>query len=648
MALVDYMGDAPGFMSYRRQPTKNMTAIPQRQVPAQKEFKQEDYDIKAEGLPGDKQVVYNQQKSFNDGLKSLYNQYGGEMDWVTSDPRYKELVKSQAYAVYSADAAVHNEENVKARKTKLNDENSGHHGSDLELVRNQDGTMSPKIGGLESGYLNKEQFVQHVSENPNYKEMPDGSLGIGYVDFDESVGSGKAFHEMLDGVYKGGALGVTRNARSLSETENTKVTEGMNFAVNHFVKHGRDYSANFDQLQDATDYLLRYGMNESQETFLWQSFFKDAQKGREFNMPKLDENGKVVTKDGQMVMDKIYPTDADLNDPAKKKVLFNVYVQDRIIDYSKKFKTSSSERDDQERFGYQNFDPGTGQPIVNQQLPWWANVQSGQGPAGEGFKKKETYPTSSTSAYSPSLSGNPEKLEGDVIVYNRSNTSSQYMDQAEKSLIGNTLGEISDGGHFFVGKHRQPLGGLKDVTISKVKDIRQVPSGKMVKDPKTGKMVPGTTWAARVFIAADDDSDLFDNLEYWDGADGSIKPIATEGFFGTDYNDEQAQHMGYIVEMDRSIAESDKLIINGDEGSSLGGGSLLGGGSGKVKGIWADIPVSGYTMAGFDQAGRPESQKWRSEKIQVGASQKAHAIHNAQNQRSQYGQSSGAVWVPKK
>ena len=89
MALVNYMGDAPGFMSYSREPRLDVTNIPQRAKPVQSTAKQEDFDFDAKGNPGDKQFVYDQQKEFNSKVQSLYSKYGGEMAWVQSDPEYK-------------------------------------------------------------------------------------------------------------------------------------------------------------------------------------------------------------------------------------------------------------------------------------------------------------------------------------------------------------------------------------------------------------------------------------------------------------------------------------------------------------------------------------------------------------------------------
>lgn len=644
MALVNYMGDAPGFMSYRRQPSKDMTGIPQRQAPTQKEFKQEDLgDLKVKGNPGDRQFVYNQQKEFNNGLEQLYNQYGGEMDWVTADPKYKELVEANQFAVYSMDAAEQNEITTKDREKALNDKNSGHHATDIELVQDQDGSYVPKQGTIKDGkFMTKKDYVQYLIEEPQVKQMPDGSFGVGYVDIDNGIGSETDFNAFLDNIFVDGKVGLTRGASTVSTTQNQQITEGLDYAVNFFKKQGSDVATNYQQLEDGVNYLVKYGMNDQQEYFLWQSFYKDAAQGQEFKMPKVDENGEIVLdKNRQMVTEKVYATDEDLADPAKRKVMFNLYAQDRILDYSQKFKTKNEQYERQTRQGYRNFDPNTGQPIVDQTLPWWANVQSGQGPAGKGFVKDEDYPTSAAEQYNGQLSANPQKFTGKPVVYNKSNISETHFNQAAKSVEGNTIGDLSSDGYIFVGKHRQPAGALKNMTVSDLQDIRQVPTGRMVKDPASGKMVPETTWAARVMVVADDDSDVFDKINYWEAGSGKIAPIATENWLGVDYNDAVADGRKFIFEESRKDAELRRHVVNGDEGTGY-----FDAGDSYVKGIVVDIPIDGYVMAGWDQKELGVTHAIGSEKIQVNASQKGAAQAHQNMQTKNYGQTTGAVFQP--
>ena len=56
MALVDYMGDAPGFTSYRRRPMMDATRIPQRAQVQAPQYQPKEFDMDLEANPGDKKA----------------------------------------------------------------------------------------------------------------------------------------------------------------------------------------------------------------------------------------------------------------------------------------------------------------------------------------------------------------------------------------------------------------------------------------------------------------------------------------------------------------------------------------------------------------------------------------------------------------
>lgn len=598
MALVNYMGDAPGFLSYRRAPQKNLTGIPQRTAPAgqQKEFKQEEFDFDAKGNPGDRQFVYDQQKEFNQGLESLYNQYGGEMDWVVSDPKYKQIVNQSRWAIYDKDAAEQNEVTSKDREKALNDQNSGHSASDIEMVRQPDGSFLPRYGSLgQGGFASKEEVLQQVITEPQITQREDGTVGVQYVDFDNGVGSEKEFNAFADKIFTDGNIGVTRGAGTMSQTQNQQVTEGMDYAVNFFSKNGYDNSSNYKQIQDGVDYLLAYGMNDNQEYFLWNSFYKDVAKQKAFKMPKTDEEGNILKgKNGKAMMEDVYVKDEDLVDPSKRKVLFNMYVQDRILDYSQKFKQKSTESEHQVRRGTKNIDPNTGLPIEDQSMRRWESVVSGAGPAGEGFSKTETYPNSWTG-------GKLVGKEHDLRVYDNSNFTPGIA-QANKALKGKSLGDIDNTGFVMIGKKWQEVNStIKNMQLSDVQSVREVPA-------KNGK---GTQWVARVLVVADND-ETFGGAKYWNAETNKVEDM----FSGTAYQDIEgyAQDQGFGGYMPKSDVKNKGYKINGDSEET----SMFDVDDDEVAYMYIDVPVDNQ-MLSWDQFDVGESRESEGEQIEIGA-----------------------------
>lgn len=609
MALVNYMGDAPGFMSYRRQPSKDMTGIPQRATPAQKEFKQEDFEFDAKGNPGDKQFVYDQQKEFNSGLQSLFNEYGGEMDWVVSDPRYQQLTAQSRWAIYDKDAAEQNEVTSRDREKDLNTPNSGHSGNDIEMIRQPDGSYVPRYGAVKKGgFASKEEVLQQVIQEPQLYQREDGSVGVQYVDFDNGVGSEKDFNEFVTNILVDGHVGMTRGAGSLSQTQNQEVTEGMNYAVDVFTKNGYDNSSNYQQIEDGVNYLLSYGMSDQQEYYLWNSFYKDVAKQKSFKMPKTDENGEILKdKNGKAVMQDIYVSDEDINDLAKRKVLFNIYAQDRIMSYSKKFKEKSTSTTRESKYDYKNIDPRTGQVIEDPNLRRWESVVMGYGPAGEGFTKTESYPVFK--------GGKLVGKEHDLVVYDASNFA-PGMEQAKQHLVGKTIGSVDNTGFVQVGKKWQSIPeAYKGFQISDVQSVRQVPA-------KSGK---GVEWVARVLVVSDDDQE-WKGFKVWNPESGKTEDAFGSYWGGVDFANQYAEQQGYAGYMSRSDANNKGYKISGDRA-----GDLFDSETNEVSFMYIDVPITN-SMIQLDQYGVGEKREAEGESIEIGANVKG--VTNATNKNT--------------
>lgn len=595
MALVNYMGDAPGFMSYSREPRLDVTNIPQRAKPVQSTAKQEDFDFDAKGNPGDKQFVYDQQKEFNSKVQSLYSKYGGEMAWVQSDPEYKKAIQDTRWAIYDRDAAEQNEIEAVDRDANLRNKESGQHDNDIELTMDETGDLVPKYGSIKTGYATKGDFLHKVISEPQLTERQDGSVGIESVRFDTGTGKQKDFTDFMTTILTDGHIGMNRNAGSLSTSQSQDVKSGLDFATSFAQEKGWDNSDNIQQINDATDYLLKYGFNDSEEYYLKQAFYKNAKDQREFKMPKLDEKGNIV-KDakGKAIIEKVFATDADLADPNKRKMLFNYYVQDQVIDFAEKFKQKSREASASTSTTTRNIDPNTGQVIEDPSLRRWESVVQGFGPAGPGFVKTETYPGTI-------VGGKLVGKEHDLVVYDASNFA-PGIEQAKQAIIGKSLGDIDNSGVVNIGKKWQSLHpSLKGMQISDVQSVRQVPS-------KTGK---GVDWVARVLVVADND-ETFKATKYWDPEEGKAKDMFTGTIFQdiSDYADEH-KFGGYMLKSD---VKNKGYKINGDSEET----SWRDMADDEVSYMWVDVPVDNQ-MLGWDQYGVGETRKAEGEDIEIGA-----------------------------
>lgn len=602
MALVDFMGDAPAFMSYRRQPSLDLTNLPERKAPVKPEYQSEDFKFDVKGNPGDKQFVYDQQQSYNSELKNLYNQYGGEMDWVVTDPKYKQIANQNRWAVYDQQVAEQNKVDTDNRLNDFRSKESGQKQTDIELEFDPaTGLARPKLGNTKSGFGTKGDYTNYVISTPQAKEREDGTVGLEKVNFDLGTGSFDDFHSTMNKMFTDG-LGLNKQGGYSSNQQKQAVTEGLDFAVESYTKQGGSNLSNYAQLNDAVDYLMKYGFNDNENYYLWNSFYQDVQSGKSFKMPKMDEKGE-IKKDakGNVEYDQVYLDDASINDDAALKTAFNIYVHNRIVDYSEKFRRKETEQFSESSSSTKNFDPRTGQPIVDETMPRWASVVANEGPAGPEFSKTETYP------------GKDGKTkEHQVIVYNQSNFGTG-IEQANKDLMNKTIGSISWTGDAFIGKAYQKLDpAIAGMKISKVGSVRQVPN-------PDGK---GVIWVARTLVVADDDSD-FGDTKFWNPRTNKKENISGATWGIWDWNSQDAEGTS-IVTIPRADAEKAGYFINGDEGYGWSDA-----GDHDVKGIWIDVPINENKMLSWDEYNVGESARKGSEQIQVGAASMSHDQYRA-------------------
>lgn len=479
MALVNYMGDAPGFMSYRRKPNANFTNIPQRTAPQQPQFQGPEFDMDLEANPGDKQALYDRHASTTGKIRELYNKYGGQMDWVQADPEYTQVMRQNRYDVYDRQAAKQNKVNTDKRIKDLASMNSGQHNSDIELQM-QNGMYIPKAISTRGGFVKKGEYSQDVIANPQYFQRDDGSTGIQHTEFDYGTGSQKEFHSVLDNVFAGDSrIGINKHGSKNTTGEDFADTKNLKYAVQYFSSSAHENANNYQQLQDATQYLIDYGMDDNQRYFLAQSFYKDIEAGKGFTVPVYDKDGIIKkTKDGRVQYQNYYVKPEDLQDTEKMSSLFNAYTQDRIRDYQKKFRKSdvSSERDT--RTGYENYIPGQGAIEETPEIGFWTSVKIGQGPKNNATTK-EVY------KWDEDESGNQYYRNMGAMstnVYDWSNAGS-HMEQVQDALKGKTLEEISRKGVYAGGRY-QDLGKLGKAKIgsNQVLSVEEVPMYELGKD----------------------------------------------------------------------------------------------------------------------------------------------------------------------
>jgi len=636
MALVNYMGDAPGFMSYSREPRLDVTNIPQRTKPVQSKPATEDFDFDAKGNPGDKQRVYDQEKEFNSKVQSLYTKYGGEMAWVQSDPEYKKAVAEARWLVYDKDAAEQNEVQTLDRLSQIKNKNSGQHQNDIELATNEHGNLVPKFGSVDGGFGKKGDYVQTVIAEPQLYERQDGTVGINHVQFDNGTGKQEDFHQAVDQIFTDGHIGMNRNAGSVSNKESTTVTEGLDYAASMTTGHSWNDAKNIDQINKGIGYLVKYGFNDSQEYYLKQAFYADVENKKAFKMPKMDEKGDFLKdKKGNILYDNdYYISDADIANPAKNDLLFNLYVKDRITEYAQKFKSEEHNTGNVHEETLRNIDKNSGQVIQKpEELRRFQALVMGLGPAGGEFAKKETYPEYKNGKLVA------KKAEDTVVVLTPANFTAGLA-QANKAIVGGgmTIKQAASGNEVIIGKKRNKITTeLGNMQISEVLEIRQVPTPKPRWDAQE-KAWKNYEWVARAKVVADDDAPwkgvkVFDPSDKETGVTDLINNsgLFTWGTWDTQSANDVTLEKGYGGYMSRSEAEAKKYKINGDEGGAMTWDTD------EVSYAIIDIPITNM-LPELDQYDVGETAERQGEKIVVNATAKKAYEMNAKEQLKQEGE----------
>lgn len=546
MSLTDYMGDAPGFMSYQRQRRTDGIKVPERAKPAREAAPLREFDLKFEGNPGDKQELYDRNKAFNSTMLGLYNEYGGEMDWVRTDDRYKQAVNNNAMFVRDQQAAKQNKVNTDNRLNKLNDMNSGQANSDYELSY-EDGMFVAKKFGNKNNIETKGDYVQDVIWNPQLIKNEDGTTSIHHTQFDYGSGTENDMIDLLSKVFSGLGANEWGNDTTKSTDMSQKGLDGIEYKVKGLTQRGVDHKDNYNQVNDSVNFLINYGFDETHRYFLSQKMMHDYESKKSFRSPKFNEDGTVeLDKNGNPILEQRYLTKEDVSDPNKMRLLFSYYAQDYITEFSKKYydkkhKTSSNDDD-----VYKNMMPdeygGVGMIEPERNLERWEARMMNLGPKDPEYQKNNTvWVSDGKGGFKAKTLPNEYYDDGN---------DPQGMEQVRAAIKNKTIGSVSNG-EIMVGGLWQKVDAedFKGLSIGDVKSVKKVLS----KDGKSFEYV------ADVDIAIHEDENDFDDLKVWDPYQRKKVPIVNSTF-GIDYLEGMASEGYGVVKWQSKTDLKDKGI----------------------------------------------------------------------------------------
>lgn len=551
MALTDFMGDAPGFMSYQRQRRTDGIRIPERAKPAQEAPPLKSFDLEFEGNPGDKQWLYDRNNAFNSTVSNLYKEYGGEMDWVRADDRYKEAVAADKMFVKNQQAAIQNRENTKARLTDLKNMSSGQADSDYELEFDNGVYVAKKFDD-KGGIVTKGDYVQDAVWKPQVTKHEDGSIGINHTKFDYGTGDENDVTGLLSKVFSG--LGADEWGNDVTRGSNLSEKDyaGITYKMNTLTQNAKSHKDNYQQVNDATNYLINYGFDENHKYYISQKMMHDYEAGKAFTAPKMTDDSKLeLDAKGRPILEQRYLKKEDVSNPQRMKALFSYYVQDYVSDFAKKYldKSDMSKSVDNQTFA--NIDPYTGRKIVPEKpLERWEAVLSDVGPKSPEHTRVNT-------TYVTGPDGKVKQMEDNLLVYNDGNFGEKGLDQPRQAINGKKLNQFLDkSGQIMVGGMWQDMpGSLKDAQVSDVVDVRQVRTA-------DGK---NTQWVATVAVAMDEDSEGFNKLNVYDPITKSKKPIYDANWLGRDGISDEGEKNNVVKYMSRDQIKKNNYILNQDD-----------------------------------------------------------------------------------
>jgi len=587
MGVMKYMQDGgPSFMSYRRKPTLNLSAPPERAVKKAPAYAGTDFDYDLKANEGDKQLLYDRHTQQQSAVRGIFDKYGGESAWMQSDPDYKKAMALGRWDVYDRQAAEFNYDMGVERNKQLVTQGSGQNPSDFELQR-QGNVYLPEVG--EKGLLNKSEYLTHTRRNPQTYTREDGTEGILETQYDRNSGDMENVHGTWDKLLSGGNIG--HNARGHDESVRNKIgyTGQMTHSIDVLRSSGYDSDSNWDQIDDAIAFVKKYGFDDQTEYGLWQSMYDDIEEGRPIKTPVRDEDGKVVTNDegqvqwGEAEVSPQVIAAARAGDPkALKEVeeIYDEYVTQKFIDYSEKFREKSyKDRVDNADINT-GYDPQTGAAVEEEPpVRYWEQVAKNDVFTGQ-TKAGATYVPDGNGGFKLVETGsrvNEETGQREMYAnmrYEDEASIGLFLDQANAGWVGETIGELTSNADWqtenkdkmmIVGNTWQKMpAGIENAQIDEVVGYEEMiaPNGEVIHVAVTKVLV-------------DDDADYWRDLRRYDPATKKSVPFVEDGYvtdnnivFGTSKSDVRATGLS-------NYTDEQKQRINQVSGASYGDDGVM-------------------------------------------------------------------------
>jgi len=344
MALVDYMGDAPGFMSYSRQPLTGFSHLPTFKAPPKAPSISP--DLKSEddkGLSGDAEFYSNTQKSFEQGISELSKKYGGELNaFALSSPEYKELVKKQQHDVYSKQSLRNNEIKKKQYDSDLLASTNGQHADDIALEWNEsikDYTDKQfkipdgKGGYVTSGPLTKKQYSDLSESKPNIDYVDkEGNLAIVPIEYDYGKGDAETTINEVNNMLTN--TGFKKTGGGKDDT----IRVSINGVTDQQLRNWSDghHMDNFDAINGLSKFINeKGGLSKDSKYFLAQNFrnkISDPVNGG-YEYFEFDEQGKPVPQKGGGHKRRHYTQEEIDSNPMLKNMMQKEFQVNFVQDY---------------------------------------------------------------------------------------------------------------------------------------------------------------------------------------------------------------------------------------------------------------------------------------------------------------------------
>ena len=594
MALVNYMGNSPTFLSYTRDPlditSLGLAGDKEKSKKSATKSKTDTEDYK--GLRGDAQFQADIDNMFESEYKEGMKKYGNDADWYHQTDEYKELAKMQRYAVGNEAAAVTNLSEWKANRAGITGDGTGQHTDQLVMTRVGGRNIPRDVSGT---YMTKGQYLNYTADNPNYTQ--DGRLE--HIDFDNGVGTIDQLRDEINKEYQLAKEGETTIGRPLSAIVN-KTTTSMD---------------NLGQLKDAGNTLLK-GLSPRANYAMDQEFWGEALNTGTVSVPKglikKDKDGNMVfdedariqhvsdknpdkSRRGDVVFEKLRLSEDDLKNDQLMAAMRHYYPIRFIQDQLHKFHAPTWRSKTTMKKGDGDGDGGWEGP------PTFTAFQQGITPDAEVSQVTDEI------AWRPSGSGTfyNKKASSDMRRLNKANKPTEMRSLADDmrgKSIGEVMGVYDD---FKIGNTMQDINSIETdwgnvFKNQKILDVEEI--GEYLWDKGDGSE-PQVQLGMKVKVILDDDQSFTDKMFVVDEKGNKVE--LTDPFLNVDWGSINAEAKPYLTDhgtlMEHQIKNKKGEIYSEEELETFMSDSGFSSISGDHRILEMIIPV-GANMAEFDKS----------------------------------------------